>query len=351
MRLFLIDPHDQRLYGNGIFNITLYPNFYAWSKIKKRLLDENIILDTIDLHPIEKADRIFFLDHDFFSFKKDTISPYLASAIKKKIALDKRVLIIIECPIIKPESWEKRNHIYYGKIFTWNDSLVDNKKYFHYYWLQDTKKDKLRLIQLKKKKLAVLINAHKTNYLQNELYSQRIRAIRFFEKNAPQDFDLYGVGWGEPLNFKFVYSALKYGFLSVTFFLKDYLISLKGFPSYKGRVEDKIAILTQYKFCICFENMSNINGYITEKIFDCFKARCIPIYYGASNITGYIPSNTFIDFRQFKDFDEMYAYLKKMNEKTYNEYLSNIEKFLNSRQLKKWGYESYVDNVFLELEP
>jgi len=28
-----------------------------------------------------------------------------------------------------------------------------------------------------------------------ELYTERIKAIRWFEQNHPQDFNLYGIGW------------------------------------------------------------------------------------------------------------------------------------------------------------
>ena len=33
---------------------------------------------------------------------------------------------------------------------------------------------------------------------------------------------------------------------------------------------EKIAVLKKYKFCICFENTTHLNGYITEKIQNCF---------------------------------------------------------------------------------
>ena len=48
-------------------------------------------------------------------------------------------------------------------------------------------------------------------------------------------------------------------------------------------------------FAICYENARDIPGYITEKIFDCFFAGCVPIYWGgAPNVTDHIPANTFI---------------------------------------------------------
>lgn len=45
------------------------------------------------------------------------------------------------------------------------------------------------------------------------------------------------------------------------------------------RVGDKLQWLKNYKFNICFEN-SSYPGYLTEKLFDAFAAKCVPIYWG-----------------------------------------------------------------------
>jgi hypothetical protein len=60
--------------------------------------------------------------------------------------------------------------------------------------------------------------------------------------------------------------------------------------------------LEKYKFSICYENARDTPGYITEKIFDCFFAGCVPIYWGANNITDHIPKECFIDKRDFEDY-------------------------------------------------
>ena len=83
------------------------------------------------------------------------------------------------------------------------------------------------------------------------------------------------------------------------FFNQFYTNLFPRYPSYAGEISSKRAILEQYKFSICYENMSDMPGYITEKIFDCFFAGCVPIYLGASNMTDYIPGGTFIDKRKF----------------------------------------------------
>ena len=72
------------------------------------------------------------------------------------------------------------------------------------------------------------------------------------------------------------------------------------FPSWKGPIDNKKKVLEQYRFAICYENVQDSPGYITEKIFDCFFAGCIPLYRGASNISDYIPSSCYIDRRKLK---------------------------------------------------
>ena len=56
-----------------------------------------------------------------------------------------------------------------------------------------------------------------------------------------------------------------------------------------------LQVFNQYKFIICCEN-SNTNGYITEKIFNVFCSRSIPIYNGAPDINDFINSKSFIGF-------------------------------------------------------
>ena len=126
-----------------------------------------------------------------------------------------------------------------------------------------------------------------------ELYSERIKAIRWFGKNHPKDFDLYGFGWDD-------YPSSNS--LFVKLFNKMRKKIMPPFPSYKGTVKRKNDVLLKYKFSICYENARDISGYITEKIFDCFFSACVPIYLGADNVTEYIPSECFIDKRKFNTY-------------------------------------------------
>jgi len=121
------------------------------------------------------------------------------------------------------------------------------------------------------------------------------------------------------------------------------------FPSFKGSITSKHEILEQYKFSICYENARDLPGYITEKIFDCFFAGCIPIYLGAPNVTEYIPKNTFIDKRKFADYSELFFYLKELPYDNYLQYLQSIENYIRSEKILPFGAESFVNIILNEI--
>ena len=114
--------------------------------------------------------------------------------------------------------------------------------------------------------------------------------------------------------------------------------------TYRGTINNKKDTLKKYKFALCFEN-SIFAGYITEKIFDCFFAGVIPIYYGAPDIEKYIPGNTFIDFRKFQNYEELYRFMKNLDERAYTEYINNIKNFLQSDKFYLFTQENFADSI------
>ncbi len=95
----------------------------------------------------------------------------------------------------------------------------------------------------------------------------------------------------------------------------------------------------EFRFCICKEKVET-KGYISEKIFQCFAAGCVPIYTGSSNVTDYIPSNCFIDGRKLQN-------LENISPATYEEYLNHIREFLKSDEAHLFSKEMF-QVIFLE---
>lgn len=321
-----------------------YHTYYLGQLLKKLGYE----FSTIDIGDIDTFDIVIFFD---LPKKDDKLYNYLKNKKHKRL-----YLFMFESPLIRPDNWNIINHQPFCKVFTWSDQLVDQVKYFKFFLPNKLVLDFDR--NFPRQKFCTIIAGNKTTVNnKSELYSERNKAIRWFEREHPQDFDLFGFAWdiGEPKSFlkkivkfnRFTNKAYsKLCEINVIKYLNYFHIT---YPSYKGRVDSKRSVLTQYKFCICYENINNVDGYITEKIFDCFFSGCIPIYLGASDINNFIWPTTYIDKRKFNTYDELYDYLKTIPDSIYENYLNEISKFLKSDDIKKFGAEYFSEIVLKKI--
>ena len=188
------------------------------------------------------------------------------------LSKEKLILLITECPAVLAISWNGAYQDHFNKIFTWNDDLVDSKKFFKYNRAVLSPMIKNTVDFDDKKLCTMMLNNKCPKANPKQLCTERHGIINFFESIQAKDFDFYGRGWDRK----------RY---------KNYKGSVGGPENqYRG---SKIETIKNYKFYICYENMRDIKGYITEKIFDCFEAGCVPIYFGAPNVETYIPKNCF----------------------------------------------------------
>jgi hypothetical protein len=249
-------------------------------------------------------------------------------------------LYIFENAIIKPDNWEKENYRYFKKIFTWRDDIVDDQKIFKFFLPNKIPGSVSNDVSMKTK-FCCMIAGNKKNNRPLELYSERVRAIRWFEANHSERFDLYGKGWDIPLP-----PSLS---LLTSYIRPFYHGIFPKYSSYRGEISSKRKVLEQYKFSICYENVRDIPGYITEKIFDCFFAGCIPIYLGASNVTDYIPADTFVDKRKFSSYKELFDYLIAIPEDDYLHFLHSIDDFVRSDSILPFGSEYFANQIIDEM--
>jgi hypothetical protein len=180
-------------------------------------------------------------------------------------------------------------------------------------------------------------NAHDSR----ELYSERVKVIRWFQDHAPEHFDLYGYRWDQPPP-----SVGRVGRGLALLIGKSYRFAgYKPFPSHRGPIRSKAEVLRRYKFAICFENAKDFNGYVTEKIFDCFAAGCVPIYLGANNISELIPDDCFIDYRNFGSFAKCYEYMCSVSEEQLKRYQLAISNFLGSQKAAPFDPATFAETI------
>ena len=86
-------------------------------------------------------------------------------------------------------------------------------------------------------------------------------------------------------------------------------------------LSDKKALMREYLFHLAFEN-SNIDDYVTEKLWGVLESGTLPVYYGAPNIKEHAPPNSIISRHDFQSNKDLAIYLNKVaaNKTLYESY-------------------------------
>lgn len=197
------------------------------------------------------------------------------------------------------------------------------------------------------RRFLVMINANKLPRVYwRELYTERLKAVEYFSRSG--DIDLYGPGWDRP--------SLRLGKTWVPWTLrriqerfKRAWQRLRPDPSlaaarraWRGPAPSKGETMSRYRFALCYENMA-LEGWITEKIFDCFFAGTIPVYWGAPDIGEHVPAECFIDRRRFSDDAALKCFLKSLGEKEVRAYREKARDYVASPRFDPFRKQAFTD--------
>lgn len=328
--------NDNRMFENadcGIGDDLGYPFVYMAKFFRERGWG----LATIDSEPLENFDAVVFLDH-----------PTLLNPLFRRLAREKRVplhLVLFESPAVRPDNWMRCNHAAFDKIFTWNPDWVDDRKYIRFH-LPNKLPGYSPYTPNTADRFCCLIASQKYTWAREELYSERLRAIRWFERHHPSEFDLYGQRWDR----YYLPGVLSLANPALARLYERFprLPRRTDFPSARGAVTSKRAVLQRYRFCICYENAS-YPGYLTEKMLDAMFAGSVPIYQGDPQVTRLVPADTFVDKRQFRDYGALYSRLKDMTADEYEGYRKAIHDFMHGERIRPFGAEAFVDTIVREV--
>ncbi|HEX4916933.1 MAG TPA: glycosyltransferase family 10 [Limnobacter sp.] len=163
-------------------------------------------------------------------------------------------------------------------------------------------------------KLVVIAGAHNPRFRKPEYYSSRIEAVAALQ--AVGAIDLYGRGWGDTFSRHNAWWPYWKNRSTIR-------------AAYRGMCSSKMDVLSRYRFSLCFENMP-MQGYITEKIFDCFYAGTVPVYWGAPDIAEHIPEACYIPYSRFRSFSDMWQHVSAMPEARWQAHREAIRLYLSS---------------------
>lgn len=316
--------------------------------LRERLFQCGYCLKTADNNSLEDCELVIF-------YEGNSVDPYsgwrgsvrkLRSVLQGKPLCrnlydecvragmkDRIALFLWEPPSVSPNNWDPELHKLFPLIFSWHDDYINNPKFKKIHWPQTRQFPSVPNISFANKKLLINISMNKFSSHSRELYSARQASIRYFEQNQPDNFDLFGVGWNQPN-----------GILE-----KILPFTSQTFSSYRGTVKNKWDVLPQYRFSICYENIHDEPGWVTEKIFDSMRAGCVPIYWGATNIVDYVDPDAFIDRRIFNSDSELETYILSITEKEYKHFQEAIQVYLASERFARFLPPAYADTIIQAL--
>jgi hypothetical protein len=265
----------------------------------------------------------------------------------------------MECPIVEPSLFRALPRLarQFRRIYSWSDS--PSLRHFTgadvplhaFHWPQSFDDVHESLWNRTGRRFLVMINANKLPRVYwRELYTERTRAVEFFGRS--HEIDLYGKGWGEPsirVGNTWVPWTIKRPWLALvkrwrTRYPDPLLVAAR--KAWRGPAASKAETLSAYDFALCFENCI-LRGWITEKIFDCFFAGTVPVYWGAPEITEVIPPECFIDMRAFEGYPQLREFLRTRTPEDLRRYREAAREFLRSPQYRQFSREAFT-RIFAE---
>ena len=337
LRVFL-DPFTRHFYGNELFNPRSRYNrdnaaLKPWFRLKERLAERGLPIDTAD-----------YLE-DLAGGSARGANVYVSFGVhdnyQRLVRRDDVLLTafyLFEVIVVDPAMYQATPQIgrHFRTVYSWTgaeqlrpfvpdlpplapfripqpfDSVLET------HW---SRRDRQGII---------LVNSNKRAALsEGELYTERLRALKHFADAGT--IDLWGRGWETGL-----------GDLEA-----EYGDAVRR--TWRGPVDDKYEAMSRYRFAICFENML-LDGWITEKLFDCLYSGVIPIYLGAPDVADAVDPDCYIDARRFADYRELQQHLDAMSAADCERMRHAGRDYLASPKFRQFSSDGFADRFIRDIE-
>lgn len=301
------------------------PIFERYVALKKFLNQKEIELHTYDIYKSFKEIDLWIMlevtPKNYFFLFLNFINP-------KKV-----IPVLLEPSIVNTFQWKYISiwSFLHKNILTWSPELVKrSSKFIRFHYIPFAfNKTRCQELRMKSKKdLCLLIQSNKASKIKGELYSLRRKIIRYFEGRGDNFLDLFGYGWNSQNTRHLGPSEPFYTTL------------------YRGEAGDKWETFSQYKFIFCIQNAIPA-GQFEGDAFMAMAVGSVPIYLPPPDVDEFIPQDTYINFSQFENLDELTLYLKKIiNSEEYEKYRRAGWEYINSAEFRPFTVEQFSEDVY-----
>lgn len=328
-----------------------------YAAMKDALVERGFRVDTADRLPERSDGRRNLLISFGVPDRMATLTVRRYRALARRPDVVMSAFFAMECPIVEPTLFVALPE--FGRLFrrvlSWSDTQAllpfthEPVALEHFCWPQSFDAVHDEIWARRDRGFLVMMNANKLPRLYvDELYTARLEAVEYFHRH--DEIDLYGRNWNRPpvrvgktwtpATLRRVESWLR----AASQRLSPDPLYVAAAAAWRGAAPSKSETISRYRFALCFEN-SMLKGWITEKIFDCFFAGTIPVYWGAPDILDWVPPECFIDMREFGDFDELRRFLHGLSPEDEARYRDAARTYLSSERFDPWRIRTWVNRI------
>lgn len=271
--------------------------------------DHRILLETANSKNLSQYDSLIFFCHSLKDYLKVIYQGFGSKSLY--VAWEPAVVD----PLHEPESLIEISKAF-GGVLTWQDELLNLPRFHRIRYAQSDREWSTPLTLFKDRCLLVNVSGNKSSAHKNSLYEERERIIQHFQSIDPSLIKLYGPGWKHNSN-----------------------------PCYQGLASSKALAYSQGKFALCLENMHGQKGYITEKIFDCFKAGIVPVYLGSPDIDSIIPKGSYIPYSTEDGPSKLIQQLGNITESEHSLMVEKGKSYIRKLGESQFSTRSFSDNL------
>jgi alpha(1,3/1,4) fucosyltransferase len=266
----------------------------------------------------------------------------LQGAVKSASSEIPIIFIRYEPIVVWPSNYDSKAISLTSKLIDVGRHGGTSNSYFP--WPQDWDQNlEFKEVVTTRSESVVLINGNKLSFIKGEMYSFRRKCVL----NLPS-LDVYGIGWDHGFLRRLLIFAAEIK-LAIKNRMRPRLSNSRGWlkrpTNWKGAPKSKLETISKYKYSLVIENSMD---YMTEKLFDAFFARCIPIYVGPDVGKYEIPANLVVRVEPTLNSIERGIEIAKAMD--YEQWRTSLDAWLMSDAVfNKWSATNVYDAIAREV--
>ena len=312
----------------------------VYAVLHKKALERNIVLATDDMLPCWEADIVLCM--------LQPKSPHEFLRLKQKNPRLKTIMVLLETSLgAEYARLNPRNHRQFDAVLTYDDRLIDNKRYFPMRTRAYLRDRITRGLPFCDRRVGCLVGTNRRVRFRSGMIAMR-RGWHF----SLRDWYDYAFVPGELITYRSTVGRLcaQYPVGTFDIFGEGWDIHEETRDRCLGVPRTStLSYVGNYKYYFAFENHESERSIISERIWDALWGDAVPVYRGNKNVNRTVPKECYIDANEFQSPNEMLDWLVCSSESEWGTYREARGSFIRSVAVEKFLPEACAKEMLIPI--